>query len=121
MIGLVLTAGEQQAIFGLISVLVSAAGSLAVAKLSARANDRKTTAEADLGAGALALRIANRAERRIGRLEAWRREVAEDWFPAHDTRDRCIEAELRKLDPSFPIPPPIRMPVYQPYTDPEDT
>lgn len=120
MIGLVLTAGEIQAIFGLVSVLLSVAGSVAVAKLSSRANDRKTTAEADLGAGALALRIANRAERRISRLEAWRREVSEDWWPVHDARDRAIEAEVRKLDPQFSVPPAPKMPVFQPYTDPDD-
>jgi hypothetical protein len=114
-----LTDGEIQAVYGMLGVILSVVGSVMVARLSSRAQDRKTAADADLGAGSLALRIANRAERRVGRLEDWRREVAEEWWPAHDARDRAIEADLRKLDPAVVIPPSHRMPPYNPYVEPD--
>lgn len=107
-------------IFSVIVAVISIGGSIAVAKLSNRATDRKTQVEGDLGSGALAIRIANRADRKAGnaerRLDAydrWRREVVDDWWPEHRALfDGALVDEVKRLDPRAEIPTPRPMPRY---------
>jgi hypothetical protein len=108
-------------VWPVVGIVFSVLGSLYVAKLSNKATDRKTQTESAINAGELALQIANRADTRSRRadsriesLEAWRVAVIHDWYPAHHARDNAIETELRKLDPSFPLPPEAPMPRYVP-------
>jgi hypothetical protein len=116
---------------GIVSVLViliSTGGSLLATRLSNRATDRKTQTEGELGSGALALRIANRADRKAGnaerRLDAydrWRREVVDDWWPEHrQLFDGALVDEVKRLDPGAQIPTPRPMPVYVAPADVQD-
>lgn len=93
-------------VWALVGVIVSTAGAYLVARLSMRAQQRKTEVDEEMGAGELALKIANRAdekatnaERKADRLDQWRIDVTEGWWPSHRRRDEAVEAELERLDP----------------------
>lgn len=109
-------------LYALIGVLVSVAGSSGVAYLAHRANQRRNKVDGELGAGALALRIANRADRqatstasRLRYLEDWRWLLANEWWPAHlRDYDDVIERDIRRLDPHATIPRRVPMPAYNP-------
>jgi hypothetical protein len=103
----------------LLGIVLSVIGSIVVAVLSARAQDRKAAADADVTSGRLALDIANRAdekasrqEARINKLESWRRAVVVVWWPTHERRDVVVEQHLARLDPATltDLPPRIPMP-----------
>jgi hypothetical protein len=86
-------------------------------RLSDKAQARQGDAQTDLSAGALALQIAQRAdtqsqqqERRLNRLDRWRRSVIDEWWPQHDARDRALEQEVTRLDPSFTVLPRVPLP-----------
>jgi hypothetical protein len=103
----------------LLGIVLSVIGSIVVAKLSAKAQDRKAIADADVTSGRLALDIAQRAdqtaretEKRLNKLEGWRRAVVVTWWPTHERRDVIVEQHLAKLDPATltDLPPRIPMP-----------
>jgi len=92
-------------VWGLLGVMASVLGSILVARLSARAQNKKAVADADVSSGQLALEIAKRAESRairaedrIGVLERWRRAVLR-WGAIHEEWDREVEAHIKKVDP----------------------
>jgi hypothetical protein len=116
---------DPSPIYVLLGVIFTALLGYIGTRLSAKAGMRQVDAQTDLAAGALALQIAQRAdalsqnqERRLNRLEQWRRRVLDVWWPAHDNRDRCLERELLLLDPTFVIPE--RVPMPDPLDDPPD-
>lgn len=89
----------------------------AASRLSGRADVRTAKTQTDVTAGVLALDIAKRAdaqsqdqEKRLKRIESWRRKVLDDWWPVHDARDRAIETELLQLDPSYVITERVPLP-----------
>jgi hypothetical protein len=105
-----------------VGLMVSGGTAVWVARIAKSANDRKTKTEGEIGAGQLALNIANRADKKAERtsdrldyLEGWRRRLADEWWPRHVYEyDRIIEGDLRRLDPGATIPPVIPMPEYAP-------
>jgi hypothetical protein len=115
-------------LYALLGIVVSVIGSVLVAKLSDRATARSAAIQDELGGAQLALRIANRAdrkanhaERRLDSYDRWRREVTDEWWPEHRTNfDRPVVQELRRLDPAAVIPDVPEMPRYvPPVFDPE--
>jgi hypothetical protein len=102
----------------LLGIVLSVFGSIVVAKLSARAQDRKAVADADVTSGRLALDIANRADEkatrqeiRINKLERWRRAVVVNWWPSHEKWDSIVEGHLARLDPEALKDLPVRQPM----------
>lgn len=117
------------ALYALMGIVVSVIGSVVVARFSDRAVARQAETQADLGSSALALRIANRAdrkashaERRLDSYDRWRRQVTEVWWPEHRMHyDQVIVDEIRRLDPDAEIPLPRPMPRYSaPAEEPDD-
>ena len=116
------------ALYALLGVIVSVVGSVIVAKFSDRAVARQAETQGELGSSALALQIANRAdrkanhaERRLDSYDSWRREVIDEWWPTHRTGfDRVVIDELRRLDPHATIPEVHPMPRYIPPPEDDD-
>jgi hypothetical protein len=88
-----------------------------VARLSRRAQDFKTKTDGSNAAGQLAVNVATRAdtrldkvEKRLDRIEAWRRRVLDEWWPAHHKHDETVRAELLKLDPDAVLVDPPSLP-----------
>lgn len=103
---------DPSPLYVLIGVLVTALLGYLGNRFATKATGRQADAQTELGAGALALQIATRAdamsqqqEHRLNRLERWRRAVLDDWWPLHEVRDKAIEDEVHRLDPSFVVPP----------------
>lgn len=93
------------------------------AKAAAAAN--ATAAEDSAGKLALAIALATRAEHREtrGRLDAheeWREELVNRWLPEHEERDRRVEREVQKLDPTFVPPPWAPLPRLKRYVPPPE-
>lgn len=120
LVTLELTAEERTAIYSLLGVIFSVAGSVIVNRLSTRAAARQAAADRDVTGGRLALNIANRAERRIKAIEEWRQQVAEEWWPQHEEWDRARTDQIRRVNPRAVIPPPPRLPRYVPFVEDED-
>lgn len=97
------------------AVLVAAItgrSAIAAQRLQAAQAAQAQTASARTDEGKLALSIAleTRREHREtrGRLDAheeWREDLVNVWLPEHEERDRLVERELTKVDPTF-VPPP---------------
>ncbi|GAA1436254.1 hypothetical protein GCM10009616_35620 [Microlunatus lacustris] len=117
-----MNAEQMTALYAFAGIVASIIGSIIVTKLSARAEDRKTKTQGELGSGALAIRIANRADRKASAIERrldagdrWRREVTDEWWPHHQREfDRLVTDELKRLDPNAEIPQQRPMPTYVP-------
>lgn len=67
-------------------------------------------AKSDEGKLALSIALETRREHQVtrGRLDAheeWREALVNEWLPDHEDRDREVEREVQKLDPTF-VPPP---------------
>lgn len=116
------------ALYALFGILVSVLGSVVVARFSDRALARQDKTQGELGSSALALQIANRAdrkanhaERRLDSYDRWRREVTDEWWPDHRVHyDQVIVEELRRLDPQSLIPEVRPMPRYVPPSEEEN-
>jgi hypothetical protein len=104
--------------YGLLGIALSVIGSIVVARLSSRAQDRTARQNADASAGELALKIAERADlkaernvQRIDTLEGHVRSVNR-WWVRHERRDKIAEEHLTRLDPTLmqALPPWESMP-----------
>lgn len=95
-----------EAVWGIIIAVITWLSAKGVARLSRKAQDFKTQTDGTNAAGQLAVNVATRAddrlekiEKRLDRIEAWRRRVLDQWWPEHHRHDETVKAELLKLDP----------------------
>lgn len=84
---------------------VNGRSALAAQKAMGATNLKIAQGEEENTAGHLALDYARQISSRVSSLEEWREETVETWWPKHALRDKAIEAELLKLDPTAKIPP----------------
>jgi hypothetical protein len=110
-----------EAVWGVLIAVITWLSAKGVAKLSRKAQDFKTRTDGTVNAGQLALNTATRAdtrldkvEKRLDRIEQWRRRVLDVWWPEHHRHDETVKAELLKLDPDAvladaPVLPELRL------------
>lgn len=102
------------------AVVVSLVVGVYTARSTARVQGQATSVTQDVANGALAMQIANRADRkanhaekRLDSYDRWRRQVTDEWWPDHRLHyDQRIVDELHRLDPDAVIPVPSPMPRY---------
>lgn len=108
-------------------VVAAITGRSALAAQKVQAATALTTAQAtgrtDEGRLALSIALETRREHREtrGRLDAheeWREELVNRWLPEHEERDRAVERELARLDPTFVPPPWAPLPRLRRYVPP---
>lgn len=86
------------AALGAAAIIIAAVLGVRTARVSRAATDAKTAVDRELGAGQLALGIANRLDGEVRELQAFRSAVTR-WWPSHDAWDDQLERELTRLDP----------------------
>lgn len=104
------------------AVVVSLFVGIYTARSTARVQAQATIASHDVASSQLAVRIANRAdrkanhaERRLDSYDRWRRELVDEWWPHHRAHfDQVIVDDIRRLDPNAVIPDVRPMPRYVP-------
>lgn len=110
----------------IVAAVITGRSALSAQRLQVEQARVANTASARTDEGRLALSIAleTRLEHREtrGRLdahEAWREELVNEWLPEHEARDRLVERELQRLDPTFTAPPWKPLPRLNRYVPPE--
>lgn len=76
-------------------------------------------AEADTGAGELALSMVKEMRPRLANLEQYHEAVGYWWNEEHYPRDRMLERELSRLDPGFQLPAAAPIPRLQRVSGPQ--